>query len=150
VTVLAADTAGWIAAIAAIVAAIATPIAWYTVFKRFRPKFQARIDARRQAIRLDVVNKGRAKGRIRKAAAIDETLVEQKAQYGGLKDGVFYPIEVPGKSTRFLIIEASEESGPFPEGVHVLVAWGSRKERQLTLEPTDNVSYYGMKSDWPK
>lgn len=145
-----ADTAAWLGAGAGVIGAVAAVLGLFAVFKWFRPKFRARSDDRRQAIRLDVVNDGRAAGCIRKAAPVDEQLGELNARYAGLNDGRFHAAEVPARSTQLLIIEALPETGEFPSGTRVLVAWGRRKQRVLDLEPSDGVSYYGMGSDWPE
>jgi hypothetical protein len=145
-----ADTLAWVGAIGGAVGAAVAIISLYGVFKWFRPKFRARIDGRRQGIRVDVVNEGRAEGRIRKVALVDEQLGELDARCAGLNDGRFHPAEIPGRSKWFLIIEALRETGAFPMGARILVAWGRRKERLLELEPTENVIYYGLTSDWPE
>lgn len=145
-----ADTLAWVGAGASVVSAVVGFAALYAVFKWFRPKFVARIDERRQAIRLDVVNNGRAAGRVRKVAPVDKQSVELDARYAGLKDSRFVPAEISGHSTWLLILEAQPQTGAFPPGTRLLVAWGRRKQRALKLESTHGVSYHGMESDWPR
>jgi hypothetical protein len=144
-----ADTAGLIGAIAAVIVVPGGIAAALAYFKLFRPKFRARIDGRRQAIRLDVDNKGRGGGRIRTVAAIDAGRGEINAEYPGVSGGSA-AAEIPGRSTWFLILEASPRDGAvFPEGVRVLVRYRRRTERELELEPAPGVSYWGVPSDWP-
>jgi hypothetical protein len=146
-----ADTAGWIGAIAAIIGIPAAVAGAIAVFKWFRPEFRARIDGRRQAIRLDVDNKGRASGRIRTVAPVDAELAEIPAEYPGVDGRDSVSAEIPGRSAWFLIIEAApRESAVFPEDTRVFVRYGRRKERQLELEPAPKVGYWGMNSNWPE
>jgi len=147
---VAAGTVEWVALVVGVVGAVVTVIGLHGDFKWFRPKFRARIDGRRQGIRLDVDNRGRAQGRIRKVVLVDEQLDEWHARYAGLGEGCFHPAEIPARSKWFLFIEAPRETGEFPMGIRILVAWGRRKQRLLELEPSESVSYYGRKSDWPE
>jgi hypothetical protein len=147
--VVAADTATWIGVAVGIVGALAGIAGLWGVFRWFRPAFRARIDERRQAIRLDVTNKGRAGGWIREVAAIDAQRNELDAAFAGLEGERFRPVELPGHTSWWLILAASRANGPFPEATSVLVRWGRGSERTLAPEKTKGVSYYGMNSQWP-
>lgn len=116
--------------------------------KRFRPDFAAQIDAERQAIRLDVKNKGRASGQVRLVAVVDVDGTEHSAQFAGLPEGKFHSAWLGGRETRHLIIAADKGSGAFPSGVGVRVEWGKDGEEVLPLVPVAHLMH-GLESNWP-
>jgi hypothetical protein len=134
--------------IVAIVGAVAAVAALWGVFTRFRPRFEARVDERRQAIRLDVANKGRASGRIGDVTVVDGELVGLPCAFAGLSDG-YYAAEIDGRSNWFLIIEAIREEGPFPEDAQVRVEWGRGPAKLIAVTQEKDTAYFGMKSKWP-
>lgn len=142
---IAADAASWIGALAG-VAALGVGSAALT---RFRPSFTARVDRRRQAIRLDVVNRGRATGVVSEVAVIGPTNDELPCDFAGLPDGRFQRAALDGREPKHLIIRARQNTGPFPPDVRVKVVSGRRRTKVLTPLPT-NTSYYGddLLSDW--
>ena len=147
---LGADTAAWIGIGAGVVSAVAALAGLYAVLKSFRPRLRARIDGRRQAIRVDVANAGRAGGRISGVAVVRPDMEEVDATFAALPDGRFKPAEIPGRSGGWhLIVGADRQSGGFPDDVLVRVSWGLRGERLLEPEPAPDVSYHGMASQWP-
>jgi hypothetical protein len=147
---VAADTAAWIGAIAGTVAAVAAIAALWGVFRWFKPTFRARVDARRQAIRLDVVNDGRAGGWVNEVAVIGRDAGELNATFFDLEGGDFRRGDIPPHSRWHLIIRAPR-GNPFPADAAVLVKWGRRGTRTLIPEATTGTSYYGekLKSQWP-
>jgi hypothetical protein len=144
--VVAADAAAWLGVAVAVVGVVVSALVAVT---RFRPKFTARIDRRRQAIRVDAVNRGRLEGYVHDVAVVDEHDDEHPCEFAGLPDGRFETAKLARARTQYLIIRASRTKGPFPDGVRVKVKWGRKRQRSLTPEPT-NTSYYGedLKSDW--
>lgn len=144
-TFVLADAAGVIGAGAAVVGVLLT-IAGLIV--RFRPKFDVAIDGRRQAIRVEVSNKGRLKGRINKVSVLDSRDLEvPSSEFAGLPKGEFHSGQISRKEVRSLVINA-EKGKAFPKDVRVFVKWGLRGKREIPPTKTD-VSYYGTKSDWP-
>jgi hypothetical protein len=105
---------GLVGAIGGVIAALAGTATLLTTIKRFRLKLRATIDARRQAIRLEVASKGRASGWIRDVVAIDGNLRVLDVAFAGLTDEAFKAAELPGHSSWELIINALPSNGPFP------------------------------------
>jgi hypothetical protein len=140
-------------AVLTVVLAIAAPVVGisagvWKLSKRFRPSFQAEIDPKRQGMRLDVKNKGRRKGQVTLVAAVDNDDVELRSQFAGLPAGKFYSAWLGGKERRHLIINAIEESGPFPPEVRVLVESGKDDKKLLSPTPVPH-AIYGLQSNWP-
>jgi hypothetical protein len=146
--VIVADTAAWVAAIAA-VATAAVASAAIVVVPRFRPTFGAYVDARRQGIRLDVVNKGRAAGLVSSVAVVDGKDIEIDARFAGLAKGKFAPAQLQPRASYFLTIEAVKKNGPFPDDARVKVVWGKAKKRTLVPESVGDRAFYGDESNWP-
>jgi len=156
--ILAVGTLEGAVAVATIIGGIAAVLALKGVFARFRPSFSAAIDANRQAIRLDVANRGGKPGRINSVGVVGadwETSMPSK--FATLPDGKFHSAELKPGAERHLIVMAGRDSGPFSPEAIVYVRWGNRKERywqrprRAYLEPVQvtDVSYYGEDSDWP-
>ena len=148
---VAADTATWIGAIATAVGAVAAiaGVLW-NMFRRFRPALRARVDARRQAIRLDVVNDGRAGGWINEVAVTGRDAGDMDATFFDLEGGDFRAAEIPPHSSWYLIIRAARGS-PFPPDAEVYVEWARRGKCSLEPERVATTSYYAdeLKSLWP-
>lgn len=141
------------AVVGAIAAVVGIPVGVATAFlgpvKRFRPHAKARIDERRQGIRLDLRNKGRASGRINQVAVVGNGDVElPEARFAGLPGDRFKPAELPARAKRYLIITATPATGAFPPSTRVRVEWGTGKNRTLEPKESKDVAYYGMESDW--
>lgn len=145
-----ADTVVLIGTIAGVVAAIAGIAALWAIFGWFRPQFDAKIDARRQAIRLGVHNKGFATGQVSEVAVINGRRVDLGPEFFGLEEQRFWAAELPKRSAWHLIIRARRPT-PFPADARVRVRWGKNKVRDLVPEPQET-SYYGpeMTSQWPE
>jgi hypothetical protein len=146
------DTIALIGAIAGVVAALAGVIALWAVFRRFKLSIRARIDERRQAIRVDLKNKGRASGQVSEVAVIDQHLVDLDPQFFGLDGDRFRSARLPKQSSWFLIIRDRSANREFPPDARVRVRWGKRKKRDLVPEQVSATSYYGdlLKSEWPE
>ena len=139
--------AALVGAVAAVVAAGAA-VASLFAFKRFRPELRATIDSRRQAIRLEVVSKGRATGWIKDVYAMDSKMHVLSVGFAGLAGEAFKAAEIPTNSSWELILAALPTIGAFPPGTRVRVVWGRGKKRDLVPAEVD-VSYFGLNSRWP-
>jgi hypothetical protein len=137
-----------IGAIASVAGALAAVAALWGVFRWFRPTFRARVDERRQAIRLDVANRGRASGWITRVAVIGPDGIHQQTNFAGFTGGQFKAAEVPGRTSWWLIIESTPVAGAFPEHAQVLVESRGRR-RSIVPEVAAGLSYHGSKSNWP-
>lgn len=144
---IAVDTLMMVGTVATVVGALAALAGLWGVFRRFRPKFTAKMDGPCQAIRLDVKNAGRNTGRINDVAVVDQDLVELPCEFAGLASG-FHPVELSGAAAKYLIIAADRTTGPFSTGVRVRVEWGRRRSRVLEPERDPEARYYGLQSDW--
>jgi hypothetical protein len=129
---------------------IAVIVAIATAFVRFRPKFEARIDGNRQAILLNVRNKGRLDGRVNAVSVLasDGRLAIPNIVFPGLSDGKFHSGQISHKQSRSLVINAEKEN-PFPDSIKVFVKWGSGRSRLITPKLMPEISYYGTESNWP-
>jgi hypothetical protein len=144
-----ADTVALLGTIAAIVAAVAGLLALWAVFQRFRLKLDAKFDERRQAIRVEFDNQGRASRFINAVAVVDPKRTEVPATVAGLPDGRFSPTELPGRTSWYLILAADRAAGAFPGQVQVRVEWGRRRTRLISPTTTSGTAYYGLNSKWP-
>ena len=142
------ELAAWVGVIIAAVGLVGTAIQVLIGLPWFRPRFKARIDKRRQAIRLDVKNRGRRTGRVNDVLVINSDTVQIPCEFAGLPEGRFQPADIPGRSLRHLILAAVRARGSFPADAEVKVKWGLDKER--TVKPKQNdAAYYGEDSHWP-
>lgn len=141
-TVIAADVAA-IAAVAGVVVAIVAMVVSAVVgLQRFRPTFEVAVDERRQAIRLDVVNKGRASGSINSVAVIAPGGMELPAEFPDFRDGKFTSYQLTNDKAVQWTIKAVKDSGSFPADARVLIGWGKGKQRTVTPKHKSDVSYY--------
>jgi hypothetical protein len=136
--------------VAAVIAAIAAVAGLAAVFTRFKPRFDAKIDKRRQAIRLEVVNKGRRDGRISNVSVIEPQGTEVPSKFAGLSKSKFHSASLSKGDLWALVIEA-EKGSPFAKDIRIFVkwGWGRWRRKELTPEPADT-SYHGTESDWPE
>jgi hypothetical protein len=147
-----ADTATWIGAAAGAVGAVAAVLGLWAVFRRFRPEMTARIDGRRQGIRIDFENRGRAAGRVSRVAIVrGGSMTEVPAEFAGLPEERFRAAELPARSGDwYLIAAAPRTDGAFPEGVRVHARWGLGRRKTIEPEEAPDVGYAGMASQWPE
>jgi hypothetical protein len=138
----------WIGALSAAVLGIFgfTFTAWQWWVSRFRPKMTARIDARREAIELRVVNRGRGTGVIHRVAVIDRKQFVLPISVEGFSNGAFTPVALPSFSAMHLIIMASNDA-TFTAEIRVKVEWwdGAKMIEPLHVD----VGLYGLKSVLP-
>jgi hypothetical protein len=147
-----ADTLLIATVVGAIAAVVAAALTVWAALRRFRPKIRARIDERRQAIRLDIRNKGGASGQISDLAVIDTNHIDLDPEFFGLADGHFRSARLEPHHSYKLIIRARKESGEFPPNVRVRIGWGKGKIRDFFPTQIKGISYYGPmeRSEWPE
>lgn len=144
-TFILADAAGIVGAGTGVVLVV---LAIIGLVVRFRPRFDAAIDGRRQAIRLKVSNKGRLEGRINGVSVLDSEDHEVPSEFASLPNGRFRSGRVAHGETRSLVIKAKKPT-LFAEGVRVFVQWGHRGKKEIVPEQKRDISYYLEESDWP-
>lgn|GEM_PF-3678875 len=146
-----ADTAVMIGTIASVVAAVVAVVALWAIFGWFRPRFDAKVDERRQAIKLEIDNKGFVSGQVNEVAVINGRNVDLEPKFFGLDDERFWAAELPRRSSWRLIMRA-RRGNPFPEDARVRIRWGNNKERAVVPEHMNGKSYYGpqVTSQWPE
>jgi hypothetical protein len=122
---------------------------WQFRAQGFRPHCSVRIDARRQAIRLQIRNRGRANGAIERIVIVDPAgfAINPAASIAGYEGGNFKPTTLPGLSAMSLIITPPLGTTVFPEGVRVKADWGTGETTKLP-QPVD-VGYAGLPSVLP-
>jgi hypothetical protein len=116
--------ADWIAALSTAVLGILgiTFTGWQWWASRFRPKATARVDARREAIELRVVNRGRGAGVIHRVAVVDRKQLAVPILVEGFSNGDFTPVALPSFSATRLIIMAPNDA-TFTAENRVKVEW---------------------------
>jgi hypothetical protein len=136
VVIVAADIAAWIGAAAAVLA-IGIPF-WVL---RFRPRFSAKLDERRQGIRLVVDNRGRGSGRVNEVIVVNDVRDAVPSKFPDFPSGRFAPLDVPGRTKHELTIVAAKERGAFAPDVRLVIRWG-RRETELVPDYTPGVSFH--------
>lgn len=123
---------------------------WQWVMAKFRPKPSARIDARREAIELWIINKGRATGVIDQIEILlPGEIIEDGARFESFPDNIYRPLSLPAMSSMRIIIQASPGT-TFGAGTQVLVSMGRAKPKTITpTEITSGLAIYGLKSVLP-
>jgi hypothetical protein len=103
----------------------------------FCPHMTSRIDHRREAIELQVVNTGRAAGIISQINVVEpdpqeeEYVIVGDVTFEGFRDEEFRPVTLPALTSMLLIIKAPANQ-PFSSDVQLAVGGGTRKPRFLT------------------
>jgi hypothetical protein len=123
---------------------------WQWTMTRFRPKLSSRIDARREAIELWIVNKGRASGVIDRVQILrPDKKIEDRAQFESFPDGEYRSFSVPAMASVRIIIQAPA-GVTFAAGVRVLVGVGRAEPKIITpTEIAPGIGLYGLKSVLP-
>jgi hypothetical protein len=125
---------------------------WQWKASGFKPAISARIEQKRYAVELKIVNTGRAAG------YVDSVLVSQRhkgrmievdARYEGFPKKEFVPIALPGLASMRLIIEAVDANHPFPRDVTLYVGLGSDDRKAVEPVVTTGVSIYGLRTVLP-
>jgi hypothetical protein len=123
---------------------------WQWIKSGFRPKLAARIDNRREAIELRVINNGRTVGIVHQVEVLAPNGdIWENVRFEGLTDGQFIPLALPGLASMRLIIESPQDA-PFPRDVQVLVNLGRRRPKRVdpvVLPPAAGL--IGLKSVLP-
>ncbi len=98
----------------------------------FSPRLRSRIDARREAIELLIVNTGRAAGIVDQVEVVgaDSEIVDD-VEYEGFANNRFRPLPLPAMATMRIIVQAPE-GRPFAAGVRLLVGVGTAKPKIVT------------------
>jgi hypothetical protein len=129
------STASWVGAVGTCVLGI-TGLAftwWQWWANGFRPQLTAEIDARREAIRVRITNKGRAAGVIGRLAVTDDEGVEvEQVTANGYAEGCFRPTRLSGLDYMEVVFECA---GNFCASNRVSVDAG--KVSEIRLSPVD-------------
>ena len=137
---LAASVTDWISAVSAAALGVAGLFVtlWQWHASGFRPRFTVLIDQRREAVQVQIANRGRAPGVIKTVALVqgdDPTKAEIDAEVRGFDDR-FSPIMLPGLSPMTIVLrvpESAPKGVAFPEDAEVQIEWGAGK--RTWLEP---------------
>jgi hypothetical protein len=116
----------------------------------YRPRLTARVDGKREAIELMIVNTGRAGGIIDVVEVLrpDGEVVEA-VECEGFPQGAFRPLALPAMASMRIIIQSPPDQS-FPDGVRLAVGTGSGRPREITPTPTaPNVGLFGLTSVLP-
>jgi hypothetical protein len=119
---------------------------WQWRASGFRPQCSAEVDGNRDAVRVQIRNKGRAPGVISDVAVVDDRGLDLDwPRFNGFRDGAYRATRLPGLDMMQLIIEAPEEH-KFELAQKVFVEWGD--STTLALAPVD-VGLFGLDSILP-
>lgn len=114
----------------------------------FSPRLAARIDPRREAIDLHIVNTGRAGGIIDQIDVLgpDNEIIEDAVFEGFAGDG-FRPMALPAMASMRVIIQAPENR-TFAAGVTLHVDVGANKPKAISPAASE-LGIYGLTSVLP-
>jgi hypothetical protein len=123
---------------------------WQWRMTRFRPRLTSRIDARREAIELLIVNRGRASGIVDQVDVLRPSeVIEADAQFEGFTGGAFRPLALPAMASARIIIQAPQDR-TFDAGVMVLVGIGKAEpKRAIPAEVPAGLGLFGLRSVLP-
>jgi hypothetical protein len=121
---------------------------WQFAAQGFRPRCRVKIDVKRQAILLQIRNRGRAGGVIARIVVVDANglALQPAPPIDGYSSG-FTATTLPANAGMRVIIMHPNNISRFPDGVRVKVDWGTG-QTLLTPEPVD-VGYAGLPSVLP-
>jgi len=144
-------TTDWISAVSTATLGLfgAAFAVWQFWAQGFRPRCAARIDVARQAIRLQISNRGRADGVIGRVVLVDAEgfAIQPGPLIDGYPSGNFTATTLPAHAAIQLMIGKPQSRAALPEGVLVKVDWGTG-EAVLTPKPV-KVGYAGLPSVLP-
>jgi hypothetical protein len=149
---VAASTPAWITAVSVLILAIvvASLAGWHVRMNGFRPHCAAKIDTRRQAMLLQVQNRGSVDGEITRIELLDASgLASRRAVVvEGYNDGRFEATALPARAAMRLIIKPPVDLDSFPPRTYIRVVWiGGVKA--LAPPQDDDADYAGMASTLP-
>jgi hypothetical protein len=123
---------------------------WQWLLTKFRPRLESRIDGRREAIELKIINKGRASGIIDQVnVLLPDGRIDTGAVFEGFRDGTFRPLQLPALASMRIIIQAPQGRA-FDPGVQLLVGVGrSRLKVRTPVHVSPGVGLFGLKSVLP-
>lgn len=124
--------------------------AWQWLLTKFRPRLESRIDGKREAVELRVVNKGRASGIIDQVdVLLPDGRIDTGAVFQGFPDGTFRPLQLPALASMRIIIQAPP-TRTFDPGVQLLVGIGRSRPKELTpVQVSQGGGLFGLKSILP-
>jgi hypothetical protein len=145
----------WISAVSA--AALGILGAFVTIWQwrrtGFSPKIRPRIDDRRQAIEVQIINTGRAGGIINQVDVVvpgqerNEDDVVDGVAFKGFTDEKFRPVALPAMASMLIVIRAPADD-PFAANVRVLVDVGAARPKRASPVST-NLGLAGLTSLLP-
>jgi hypothetical protein len=123
---------------------------WQWRLTKFRPKLSSRIDARREAVELVIVNKGRASGIIDQVDVLgSDDSIETDVSYEGFSDGSFRPVPLPALSSMRIVIQAPA-GRTLSSGVQLLVGIGKARPKVIVpVRGPASVGLFGLRSVLP-
>ncbi len=149
---LAASTPTWITTVATAFLGIVVAIfaVWHVRMNGFRPRCTAKIDARRQAMLLQVQNRGRVDGEIAGIELLDASGAASRRLLvvEGYKDGRFEATALPARAVMRLIIKPPAALDSFPPRTYVRVVWVTGA-KAISPAQEYGVDYAGMTSALP-
>jgi hypothetical protein len=113
--------------------------------ERFRPRIEAAIDGRRQAIRLEITNEGEGEGSVSDGGVVDAHR-ELPATFPCYRDGEFERTPLGSLEHAMVVIHAIPPT-PFPEDVRLRVRWSGGMDHLVPEEPGE--SYYNLRPQLP-
>ncbi len=116
----------------------------------FSPHLKSRIDARREAIELLIVNNGRAAGIIDQVDVLNpNNEIMDDTEYEGFKGKAFRPVSLPAMASMRIIIQAPNGKS-FATGARLLVGVGAAKPRIVTpAVSAPDLGIFGLTSVLP-
>jgi hypothetical protein len=145
----------WISAVSTaalgILGAFVTIWQWHR--SSFRPKIRPRIDNRRQAVEVQIINTGRAGGIVNQVDIVvpgqarNEFDVVDGVAFKGFTDEKFRPVALPALASMLIVIRAPADQ-PFATSVRVLVDVGAARPKKVSPVST-NLGLAGLASILP-
>src|SRR5205823_454376 len=133
-----ASITAWISALSAAILGLAGVFftVWQWLASDFRPKIEAEVEARGDAIRVSIWNRGRMDGIVDRVVVTDERQIQKdfEVEVEGMVGG-YQPIVLPKASAMRLILMAPE-GGKFAPTDRVVISWRDKK-KVASLLPID-------------
>jgi hypothetical protein len=149
---LAASTPAWITAVSVLFLAIvvASLAGWHVRMNGFRPRCTAKIDARRQAMLVQLQNRGTVDGEIVRIELLDVSGLASRRVLvvEGYNDGRFEATALPARAAMRLIIKPPADLDSFPARTYIRVVWIAGV-KALAPRQDDDADYAGMASTFP-
>jgi hypothetical protein len=116
----------------------------------FSPRLRARIDARREAIELLILNTGRAAGIIDQVDVVGpKGEIVEDVDFEGFPGTAFRPLGLPAMASMRIIVQAPK-SRSFAPGSRLLVGVGSAKPKLvIPVDAAPGIGIFGLTSVLP-